>query len=212
MKANYGKITAGLLAAWFVISLSAAGLGVFQTNPSRPPIVFGLFVAIPIALFLAWFATSAGFRQFALSLNPRTLTYVQSWRVAGFVFLALYRYGLLPGFFALPAGWGDITIGATAAFVAIKFASPERRRSFIVWQALGMTDLVMAITLGSTASLVYPHGITTAPMTLLPMSLIPTFAVPLLFIFHIICIAQARRWNEQQRVEIGAPAPLLHSY
>jgi hypothetical protein len=34
-------------------------------------------------------------------------------------------------------------------------------------------------------------------MTVLPLSLIPTFAVPLLMIFHIICIAQARRWSDK---------------
>jgi hypothetical protein len=37
------------------------------------------------------------------------------------------------------------------------------------------------------------HGITTRIMGQLPMSLIPTFAVPLLFILHIICIAQTRQ-------------------
>jgi hypothetical protein len=33
-------------------------------------------------------------------------------------------------------------------------------------------------------------------MTVLPLSLIPTFAVPLFLILHIICIAQARQWQE----------------
>jgi hypothetical protein len=40
-------------------------------------------------------------------------------------------------------------------------------------------------------------------MTVLPLSLIPTFAVPLLFILHVICIAQARRWSEQPRAHVG---------
>ena len=35
-------------------------------------------------------------------------------------------------------------------------------------------------------------------MTVLPLSLIPTFAVPLLLILHVICIAQARQWAAQR--------------
>jgi hypothetical protein len=33
---------------------------------------------------------------------------------------------------------------------------------------------------------------------MLPMSLIPTFGVPIFFILHIICIAQALRWKTEQ--------------
>jgi hypothetical protein len=61
----------------------------------------------PIALFLLWFATSDALRQFVLAWDPRTLTFLQAWRIAGLAFLALYTYGLLPGLFALPAGWGE---------------------------------------------------------------------------------------------------------
>jgi hypothetical protein len=61
----------------------------------------------------------------------------------------------------------------------------------------------MAVTLGATAALVNPNGIPTSPMTVLPMSLIPTFAVPLLFLLHIICIAQARGWAKEQTTGRG---------
>ena len=97
--ARYGKLTAGLIAAWFVFALSASALHLFKTDPSLPPLPLGLAVVIPVAAFLIWFATSSGFREFALSLNPRTLTYVHSWRIAGFTFLALYAAGLLPRHF-----------------------------------------------------------------------------------------------------------------
>ena len=124
--ARYGKLTAGLIAAWFVFALSASALHLFKTDPSLPPLPLGLAVVIPVAAFLIWFATSSGFREFALSLNPRTLTYMHSWRIAGFTFLVLYAAGLLPGIFALPAGLGDIAIGATAPWAAKKFANSSR--------------------------------------------------------------------------------------
>ena len=191
---KYAKLTIGLLGVWFVFSLGASALHLYKTGPNAPPLPLGLAALTPILLFLAWFILSAGFRQFALSLSPRILTLVQSWRIEGFVFLVLAAYGILPRLFALPAGWGDITIGATAPFVALALAVPGRRKSFILWQILGIADLMNAVALGTLATVLNPHGIGADAMTVLPMSLIPTFAVPVFLILHIICIAQAIRW------------------
>ncbi len=201
--ASYGRLTGGLIAAWFIFALSASALHLFKTDPDVPPLALGLAVLIPLVVFLLWFATSVGFRQFALSLNPRTLTFVHSWRIAGFTFLALYAAGLLPGVFALPAGWGDIAIGATAPLAALKLANFSRRRGFIFWQTLGIVDLVTAVVLGTTARWISPSEPSTAIMSALPMSLIPTFAVPLLIMLHIICIAQARQWKAGEYSHVG---------
>jgi hypothetical protein len=203
--AKYAKLTTGLVLVWFLFSLVASALHLFKTAPDQPPLPLGLAVLIPIGIFLAWAAASQPFRQFLLSLNPNTLTYIQAWRIAGFVFLALYSYRILPGQFALPAGWGDIAIGVTAPFVAMKLANPRFRKSFIFWQLLGIADLVIAIAMGVASRLIDPHGIATDAMTVLPMSLIPTFAVPLFMILHFICIAQARQWSEEQIQTIAKP-------
>ena len=207
--ATYGKLTAGLVAAWFVFALSASALHLFQTDPALPPLALGLGALIPVAAFLIWFATSPGFREFALSFDPRTLTFVQSWRIIGFALLPLYAAGLLPGVLALPAGWGDIFIGATAPLAALKFANFSNRRAFVLWQILGILDLVTALTLGPAARLISPHSVAPSLMTELPMSLLPTFGVPLFIMLHVICIAQARRWKERQDLRVGEQ--LLHS-
>jgi hypothetical protein len=86
-------------------------------------------------------------------------------------------------------------IGATATLAAWTLANPSRRHSFIFWQVLGITDLVLAVSLGTTARLLSPHSTSMAAMTVLPLSLIPTFLVPLFLILHIICIAQASSWK-----------------
>jgi hypothetical protein len=203
--AKYAKLTTGLILVWFLFSLAASALHLFRTAPGQPPIPLGLAVLIPIAIFVIWAATSQPFRQFLLSLNPRTLTFVQAWRIAGFVFLVLYAYNILPGQLALPAGWGDIAIGATAPLVALKLTDPSHRKSFILWQLLGITDLVNAVGMGVSAGFINPHGIPTSAMTVLPMSLIPTFAVPLFLILHFISIAQARQWQEQPYPRVGEP-------
>jgi hypothetical protein len=192
---TYGKLTAGLIACWFILVLSASALHLFKNDPNRIGLAVAIAALTPIVVFSLWFAASEKFRQFALTLNPRTLTAVQSWRIFGFTFVLLHAYGVLPAIFALPAGYGDMAIGATASLVAWKLASSGHRNSFILWQALGIADLITAVTLGATARLLSPHSVSMVAMTVLPLSLVPTFLVPLLLVFHVICIAQARAWK-----------------
>lgn len=192
---NYGKLTAGLIAGWFIFSLSASALHLFKNDSNRIGLAVGLAALIPMVIFSLWFAASGKFRQFALSLNPRTLTAVQSWRMIGFIFVLLQAYGVLPAIFAWPAGYGDMAVGATATLVAWKLANPLHRNGFILWQVLGIADLVNAVGLGTTAVLLSPHSVPMVAMTVLPLSLVPTFLVPLFLIFHVICIAQARSWS-----------------
>jgi hypothetical protein len=204
-KTNYGRMLAVLIALWFVAVLMASALHVFSRYPERPPLALLVAVLVPITVFTARYLRSRSFRQYILLLNPQTLTFVHSWRLVGIVFLVLSTYRILPGFFALEAGWGDIAIGATAVPAALWLGRPSRKAGFIVWQILGVTDLVLAISLAAISRFVDPQGISTAPMTLLPLSLIPTFAVPLLLILHGICIAQARQWRSET-AEVRAEA------
>jgi hypothetical protein len=203
MKA-YAKFTAGLMVACFAFALIGGALGLFQNQANRFGAAVGTAAGVPLVVFAVWFAASDSFRKFALGLNARALTFVQSWRIVGVTFLILQARGVLPAIFAWPAGYGDIFIGATAAFVAWKLYGPSHRGSFIFWQALGIADLVTAVGLGTTAGLIQPHGIPMAPMTMLPLSLIPTFLVPLYLILHVICIAQAREWRS---VSSGVRSP-----
>ena len=207
---NFAKLTSWLIAAWLVLTLTASALHLYVTGPNVPPLPLGIAAITPLALFLIWFAASKSFRQFTLSLNPRVLTWVQTWRIGGYVFLVLAAYRILPDSFALPAGLGDMTIGATAVFAGLKLAFPEHRKSFIAWQLLGMADLVTAVALGTLSRLIDPNGISTGAMAVLPMSFIPTFVVPLMMMLHVICIAQALRWRAPQASaigqQLGAPA------
>ncbi|HEV2279531.1 MAG TPA: hypothetical protein VGS02_15220 [Acidobacteriaceae bacterium] len=202
---RYAKLTTGLLGLWFVFSLAAGARHLYQNAANQPPLNLGLAVGLPIILFVVWFAASKTFRVFTLSLNPRTLTMVQGWRFAGIAFVALAAYGILPNLFAAAAGYGDIFIGLTAFLVALNLVSAEHRGSFIVWQLLGIVDLVNAVLLGTVSGIINPHGIPTTAMTELPMSLIPTFGVPLFFILHVICIAQALRWPKRQVAAVREP-------
>jgi hypothetical protein len=207
---KYGKITTGLLAVWFVAVFYASVQHLFVNKSAQ----FGGSVAIaamvPLIVFSLWVARSDGFRNFALSLNPRVLTSLQAGRIVGFIFVLLEARDVLPAIFAMPAGYGDMFIGATAGFAAWKLAEPARRGSFISWQVLGILDLVTAVSLGTTAGLLDPQGPSMLPMTMLPLSLIPTFFVPLFLMLHVICIAQARTWREAASAGRAVAGALQH--
>jgi len=196
---NYGKAIAGLLFAWFVFALSASGLHLFDNALNQVGVSVALAAGLPLIIFFLWLTVSAGFRKFALSLNPRVLTWWQTARILGVVFVILEAQQLLPARFALSAGYGDIFIGATAWFAATKLAKPGNRALFILWQTLGIVDLVSAVALGVTAGLFQSSGPNMHLVTVLPLSLIPTFLVPLFLMFHVISIAQASYWREADR-------------
>ena len=190
------NLTLAALAVWFLLALGGSLLGVFDSE-SRPPILLGLAAAGPLAVFVVCYLLSARFREFVSSLDLRALTLAQTWRVGGVVFVILYLRGVLPGVFALPAGWGDFAIGVTAPVVAWYWKRPFPYRTFIVWNLLGSLDLVMAVTLGVLASAtpvgVLAGDVSTRPMGQFPLSLIPTFFVPLLLILHVISLDRVRR-------------------
>jgi hypothetical protein len=208
---KYGKITAGLLVVWFVAVFWASAAHLFLNPLAQFGVGVAVAATVPLIVFSLWFAASEGFRNFALSLNPRILTSVQVWRIVGFTFLLLQARNVLPAIFAWPAGYGDMFIGVTAGFAAWKLAEPAHRGTFIFWQALGILDLVTAVSLGTTARLLDPQGASMAAMTVLPLSLIPTFFVPLFMMLHVICIAQARKWKTASQAGRQVVRPLQHS-
>jgi len=192
---NYGKLTLGLIVGWLVFAFAASALRLFTNDSNRIGFAVALAASVPILIFAFWFAMSRGFRNFTLSLNPRALTVAQTGRILGFVFVLLEARGALPAVFAKPAGYGDMLIGITASLVGFTLAEPKHRSSFIGWQVLGITDLILAVGLGVLAPVLTPDGALISRMTILPLSLVPTFLVPLFFIFHVISIAQARSWR-----------------
>jgi hypothetical protein len=206
----YAKLTGTLLGVWFLLSFSLSALRVFMNATNSVGFAVAIGASAPILLFFLWYAVSSQFRQFTNSLSPGALTYLQSWRIAGLLFVTLQIYGILPALFALPAGYGDLFIGATAPLVALKLANPNRRGIFILWQLLGIVDLVAAVGLGVTVRFIHPQGPSMLAMTVLPLSLIPTFLVPLFLIFHVISIANSRCPHEPEflRVRTSGSAQL----
>lgn len=197
-RTGVGQITLAvyIVLAWFFLVLGLALAGVFFAGSSQPPLALGAAVVLPVVLFLLVYSFSSGFRQFARSISPTTLVMLQFYRTLGIVFIILTSRQQLPSQFALPAGLGDVTIGLLAPLVALIWSAGSRagRFVFILWNILGLADLVMAISLGTTTG---PGGIistsiSTSLMTVFPLSLIPTFLVPISIILHILALQNLR--------------------
>ena len=111
-------------------------------------------------------------------------------RVAGVAFLLYLALGHLPPLFALPAGLGDIAAGIAAPLVARRLAQGTGRRATLWFNAFGMTDLVVALTLGALTGFALLNVTpSSAPISELPLALIPTATVPLFFALHITAVS-----------------------
>ena len=120
-------------------------------------------------------------------------------RLLGVTFIILYAEGRLPAPFAPSAGWGDMFIGATAlplAWAVMRFGA-RVRPLVLLWNALGVADLVIALTLGPFRRRVrFRFSLdrrTASPMTTLPWLIIPGFLVPILLFIHVVIFTRLLR-------------------
>ena len=190
---------ATVTTVWFA---AATVIGTGELLPNRG----GGFLApiavtaiLPVAVFLALYRLSAGFRRFVLAQDIETLTTFQHWRGVGFGFLLLYDHGVLPAGFAFPAGVGDVAIGLAAPLVIARLRrdpSYAGTAAFRRYHYLGLLDFAVAVTAaGLTAGAfpaLVPGGVTSAPMDVWPLSLFPSFIVPAFIILHLIVLLKLR--------------------
>jgi len=191
------RIVGGAVAVWFVVVFAVGSAGGFVRPEGDPPLPILLGALSPLALFAAAYLGWKAFRDFVLAADLRLLTAVQAWRAGGLGFLALYAHGVLPGLFAWPAGLGDIAIGLTAPWIAAALTRDPAyagSRGFAAWNALGILDLVVAVSAGVLSSGLVRGltDVTTAPMAQMPLALIPAFFVPLFVILHLVALYRTR--------------------
>lgn len=184
-------LTVYVVLIWLALALAGSLLGTFIPQPGNPPLAIMLAVGGPIVVFVAAYLLSNAFREFTRFLigDAFSVTMLQVSRIVGGVFVVEVFRHALPAVFGLPAGLGDVFIGVTAPLVALAWSSGNRtgKIAFVLWSALGMLDLVIAVSLGVGAASIPP---TTASLRVFPLSLIPTFAVPLSFILHLAGLGQ----------------------
>ena len=193
------SIVSVALALWLGLVFLLGAQGAFGGRPGSPPLPIFFGFAIPLVVFFAGYFGWGAFRAFILGADLRLLSAMQAWRWAGLGFLSLYAHGILPGLFALPAGLGDMAIGVTAPWILlglIRHSAFATSRRFVVWNILGIVDLIVAVSMGTLSS-GFIRGltgtVTTAAMAQLPLVLIPAYMVPLFIMMHCTALAQARQ-------------------
>ena len=179
---------------WFALD-AALGWARFFSKQTR--LIF-LFVVTPIIIFGVAFAISRRVRAWALAFDTRTLVFMQTVRVGGIAFLAVYAVGKLNGRFALWAGLLDAATGFSAPFAAHYLTPPrtaKQRGLLIAWMAVGILDFVVAIPLASRVRAGDPASMDA--ITTPPLSMITTYAVPLALMDYFVLGAHLWRQRRQ---------------
>lgn len=116
----------------------------------------------------------------------------------GAIFLVLYAQGQMPGFFAWPAGIGDVLVGVLAPVVAIAYArSPDRNSDLVLaWNVFGVMDFAVAVGAGFASSS-WPYQLVAFNLpsdlvTEFPLVLIPVFLVPVFLLLHFASLIKLR--------------------
>lgn len=205
-EARVAVVSSIVLAAWAIIAVTLARAGTFQAPGLTVPPV-GINMLVVLLVMAAALSASSSLRH--LVSRQSGMIRLQGWRVAGLLLLTHTVLGQVPLLFGLPAGVGDVLIGITAFGVARTADSPQGRRRAIIWNALGVLDLVVAVTLGVTTAPGPTQVFHTVPnsalLTAFPLVLVPAFAVPLSLTLHGISLWQLLRgsWSSATDVPSG---------
>lgn len=205
-------IGGAVVIGWWVLAFTLAKAGFFETTPdtTMPPRI-GPAIVVPALLGCGLLAL-ASVRRLIARVPLHWLVGVQLYRVfGGGLFLVAWLQGDVPGEFALPAGIGDVTVGILAPVVALLIVRRGIDRAWpavVGWCALGITDLVVAVTCGLlTAPSAFAQLALDEPnaaITSYPLVLIPTFAVPVSIVLHVYVLA--RLSMRAQRAPQARPA------
>jgi hypothetical protein len=218
VRADLGRRRASLLAAgaavllggWGAASAVIAGRGWYHTQlghgvPWLPVAVVGF-----LGLLLALRRIPVVARALAAPGTVSRLELPHTFRMLdGAAFLIIMALGHLPPLFALPAGVGDIAAGLAAPLAARRLAQGNGRRAGWWFNAFGLTDLVLALALGTvTAYQLVPVTPSGAPISEMPLALVPTVGVPLLLAVHITSVAALARARRTPRAAAVRLAPV----
>jgi len=177
-------------AAWLLAAGVVGSSGWFAAlSPPAPQLVLaGLTIALLLAVRL-W----SPLRQFVATVDLRALVLFHVTRFVGFYFLALHARGELPWAFAVPGGWGDNAVAATALLLVL-LARPDShggRRAYLAWNVLGLLDILGVILIAARLAFADPGSM--RALLRLPLSLLLTFVVPVIIVTHVLMLTRLAR-------------------
>jgi len=185
-----------IAVAWFVAMVAVGGAGLFRLDGAGAPVVGTVLVVSLVSALLAY-RRSPALRSMVGNVPTAGLVAINAFRLFGVFFVALHAAGRLPPTFALTAGIGDMVVGLAAVPLAwmVHRRAAGWRTATVAWNAIGMADLLVAVTLGVGSAANSPlRFIHEAPESgtigNLPWVLIPTFLVPLYLLSHVAIFAK----------------------
>jgi hypothetical protein len=200
------------VATWGGLIIALAALGAFApgtTGPVPAPVL--AFVVFLVLLFGGWVGLPR-FRSALLSVPLSALVAVNAARLGGIFFLMLAAEGRLSAPFAPVAGTGDMTVGVLAIPLAVAATAAAGSRPWLgAWNALGVVDLIVAVSLGAlsapgTPFRVFTEGPGILAMTTLPWIMVPAMLVPLYFLIHFTIAVKLRSLRRTPQAVPGARA------
>jgi hypothetical protein len=190
---------ASALGAWFVLVVVFAATEIFSSRHGSLGVGgVGISVVVPLLVLCVAVFRVPSLRSALEKVPLALLIGVNTVRLLGVSFVLLYQMHRLPAPFAPVAGWGDILVGFTALPVAWLAARGGERapRVILLWNTVGLLDLVAAVGLGVASSpgplRLIPAEPGSAIMSTLPWLLIPGFLVPLLATTHLAVFYRLR--------------------
>ena len=185
-----------VLAVWLATAIAVAASGATEDPPRLFP---AILIWGPVVTFLVIFGRSRGFRSWTLRVDLRWPILFHVVRVVvGAVFLSMSGREL-PTEFAVPAGFGDIAVGA-AALVAVLFVPARtalRRRAIFAWNLFGLLDILNVFVTAQRLILFGDDPDALIELTTFPLLVVPLFVVPMVLITHFVIFAQL--WNTRSR-------------
>jgi hypothetical protein len=190
---------AGGLVLWLTSVWTLALQGRFIPEPGAPRVLQIVVVLGPMIILIATALTLLTRSQIiAAAVDATPLWWLMAYQMfrvnGGVIFLPLWYNGLLPGFFAVPAGIGDALTGlfALVAVVAFWRDAPFARPLAYAVNIFGMADLIYAVSMGVTTFFT-DTTVEVSPIVMYPLVMVPTFGVPVAFVIHCLSLWQLRR-------------------
>ncbi|WP_152544596.1 hypothetical protein [Actibacterium mucosum] len=192
-----------LLAVWFagmtiLVQVVDMGASVVPGGPPRLGLVF-----IGGGLLLFWLGLTSTLHRLVIDkMGQSYFMGIQTFRVAGGIFVIGMFYGQIPALFAIPAGLGDIAAGLMGwrAMKAVNRGDADARRKVVQANWVGLSDFAIALATGlMTADTVFQVVAHDSPNIVgqYPLILIPTFLVPVFLSAHFFSIRLLRQTNSK---------------
>lgn len=211
--ARKGRVLAlstGIAALWLLVALALSLSGAFATGATELPVIQYAILTPILLVPLLLLGTESG-RAIVAALPLEWLIAAQVYRCLGAVFLVLYVSGKLPWEFGVPAGVGDILIGAAAPVVAVICARYWRAAGPVArwWNYFGILDLVVAVGTGFLTSPSVMQALAfdrpNELITAYPLAMVPAFLVPLSITLHVLCLWKLGRVKQAGGAAVPAP-------